>query len=220
MTLIAKASESNFIPVPAGMHLARCYRVIDLGTQKSEYMGNVKNLRKVMLQFEVHGDDDLGNPIVTGKGEPMTISKNYTLSLAEMATLRKDLQMWRGREFTKKELEGFELVNVLDKWAMISVVLTENNGKTYTNIGAVMPVPATIKQAGLPKAFNKVGMFVIDSPDMEMFNSFSEGLQNKIAQSPEWQSRIGVQTYEPPPSRPRSTPVATADDFAEDDIPF
>jgi len=183
-------------------------------------MGTVKNLRKVMLQFEVHGEDDLGNPIVTGKGEPMTISKNYTLSLAEMATLRKDLQTWRGREFTADELKGFELTNILDKWAMISVVLTENNGKTYTNIGAVMPVPAAIRQAGMPKAFNKIGMFVIDSPDMEMFNSFSEGLQNKIAQSPEWQSRIGVQTYTPPPSLPKTAaPAADAYEF-NDSIPF
>jgi hypothetical protein len=72
------------------MHLARCYRVVDLGTQKSEYLGTVKHLPKVMLQFEVHGEDEAGKPIVTAKNEPMTISKNFTLSLAEKATLRKD----------------------------------------------------------------------------------------------------------------------------------
>jgi hypothetical protein len=47
------------------MHLARCYRIVDLGTQKTEYQGQVKHLQKVMIQFEVHGEDDNGNALVT-----------------------------------------------------------------------------------------------------------------------------------------------------------
>ena len=90
MSLIAKDSgEGSFTPVPPGMHLARCYRIVDLGTQKSEYQGQTKYLQKVMIQFEVHGEDDKGKALVTNKGEPMSISKNYTLSLAEKATLRQ-----------------------------------------------------------------------------------------------------------------------------------
>ena len=62
MSLIARDSgSSTFKPVPPGMHLARCYRIVDLGTQRSEYQGNVKELRKIMITFEVHGDDDQGN---------------------------------------------------------------------------------------------------------------------------------------------------------------
>ena len=106
MGLVAKEGEGNFTPVPPGMHLARCYRVVDLGTQKSEYLGTIKHLPKVMIQFEVHGEDENGKAIVTAKNEPMTISKNFTLSLAEKATLRKDLQTWRGREFTQKNCEA------------------------------------------------------------------------------------------------------------------
>ena len=113
MALIARESGGGgtFTPVPPGMYLARCYRIVDLGTQKSEYLGQVKNLPKVMLQFEVHGEDDAGKPLVTTKGEPMSISKNFTLSLAEKATLRKDLQTWRGKEFTADELRGFQIDN-------------------------------------------------------------------------------------------------------------
>ena len=62
MGLVARGSSSgNFIQVPTGMHLARCYRIVDLGTQKSEYMGNVKHLHKVMVQFEVHSEDADGD---------------------------------------------------------------------------------------------------------------------------------------------------------------
>lgn len=194
MSLIAKVfgGKSSFTPVPPGMHLARCYRVVDLGTQKSEYQGQIKYMQKVMVQFEVHGDDETGKPLVTEKNEPMTISKNYTLSLAEKATLRKDLQAWRGRDFTPEELRGFGLKNILGAWAMISVAKSAgNNGKEYTNIMSVNPVPASIKKAGLPEAHNKVAIFAIENPDMELFETFSNGLKDKIKSSPEWQAREG-----------------------------
>ena len=216
MALIAKEGEGNFTPVPPGMHLARCYRVVDLGTQKSEYLGTVKHLRKVMLQFEVHGEDEAGKPIVTGKNEPMTISKNFTLSLAEKATLRKDLQTWRGREFTAEELRGFELKNVLGAWAMVSVIKTTgNNGKEYTNIAAIMQVPPQVKKAGLPEGHNKLGIFSIEEPDMEMFESFSDGLKAKIQGSPEWQAREGQQY-----AKNESASKSSGFDDLEDDIPF
>ena len=216
--LIAKASsESSFTPVPPGMHLARCYRVVDLGTQKSEYLGQIKYLHKIMVQFEVHGEDETGQKIVTAKGEPMTISKNFTLSLAEKATLRKDLQTWRGREFTAEELRGFELKNILGAWAMISVIKTTgNNGKEYTNIAAIMQVPPQVKKAGLPEGFNKLGLFSIDEPDMEMFETFSDNLKAKIQGSPEWSGRSGGNSS----NQSQAKGGGSGFDDMDDDIPF
>lgn len=214
MGLVAKASGGDFVPVPVGMHLARCYRVVDLGTQKSEYMGKEKLLPKVMLQFEVHGDDESGKPIVTAKGEPMTISKNFTNSLAEKATLRIDLVRWRGRDFTQAELNGFELKNVLGAWAMITVATSiGRDGKEYTNISSINPVPSAIKSAGLPEGFNKTGVFWIEEPDMAMFETFSDGLKKKIMGSPEWRDPSGA----PAPSTPASK--GGFEDM-DDDIPF
>jgi len=217
MALIAKSSgESTFVPVPQGMHLARCYRIIDMGTQKSEYQGQVKHLSKVMLQFEIHGNDDDNKPIVTQKGEPMSISKNFTLSLAEKATLRKDLQTWRGREFTPDELLGFELKNVLGAWAMVSVIKAlGGNGKEYTNIAAIMSVPAAIKKAGMPEGHNDCKLFSIEEPDMVLFETFGNGLKEKIQKSPEWRERGGA---EPPRTQPKST--GSGFDDMDDDIPF
>jgi hypothetical protein len=169
-----------------------------------------------MLQFEVHGEDENGKQIVTAKNEPMTISKNFTLSLAEKATLRKDLQTWRGREFTAEELRGFELKNVLGAWAMISVIKsTGNNGKEYTNIAAIMQVPPQVKKAGLPEGHNKPSIFSIDEPDMTMFDTFSDGLKQKIQGSPEWQAREGQQY-----AKNESASKSSGFDDMDDDIPF
>lgn len=219
MALIAKETGGvggDFTPVPQGMHLARCYRVIDLGTQESTYLGKTKNLAKVMLQFEVHGEDDSGKPILTAKGEPMSISKNFTLSLGDMATLRKDLQTWRGKEFTADELRGFELKNVLGQWAMISVIKAMGtNGKEYTNVAGIMSVPASIKKAGFPKGHNELKLFSIDEADMVLFESFSNGLKEKIGKSPEWQARNGSSA---PANKPSSG--GSGFDDMDDDVPF
>ena len=224
MSLIAKDSgEGSFTPVPPGMHLARCYRIVDLGTQKSEYQGQVKYLQKVMIQFEVHGEDDKGKALLTNKGEPMSISKNYTLSLAEKATLRKDLQAWRGRDFTADELRGFELKNILGAWAMISVAKSiGNNGKEYTNIMSVNPVPVAIKKAGLPEGVNALAMFAISNPDMELFETFSNGLRDKIKASPEWQAREGEEYArgEQQSGAERQARQGSGFDDMDDDIPF
>ena len=217
MSLTARDSGGgSFTPVSPGMHLARCYRIVDMGTQKSEFQGQVKHLQKVMLQFEVHGEDDDGKPLVTAKGEPMSISKNFTLSLAEKATMRKDLQAWRGRDFTPEELRGFELKNVLGAWAMITASkAVGNNGKEYTNIVSINPVPMAIKKAGLPEGFNKLAMFVISNPDMELFETFGNGLKEKITSSPEWRARSPATGTQPAPNRPSS-----GFDDMDDDIPF
>jgi hypothetical protein len=223
--IIAKAGENRkeFKIVPAGLHLARCYRVVDLGTQVTVFQGKEKTNRKVLISFEMHGEDEFGNPMVTDNGDPLSVSKNYTLMLAELASLRKDLQSWRGREFTKEELKGFQLSNILDQWAMLSIIHTNgNDDRIYANISAVMPVPANIKKAGLPAGHNKPTIFSIDSPDMDLFESFSDGLKAKIERSPEWQSRTSyapVKTSHPAPQQ-TSRPAAAAVEFEEDDVPF
>jgi len=216
MALIARESGGGgtFTPVPPGMYLARCYRIVDLGTQKSEYLGQIKNLPKVMLQYEVHGEDDASKQLVTAKNEPMSISKNFTLSLAEKATLRKDLQTWRGKEFTADELRGFQIDNVLGAWAMIAITKAMgNNGKEYTNIANINSVPKAMK-ANLPEGHNKCAAFYIESPDMDMFETFSDNLRAKIEQSPEWQAR-GNQ-----PAKAASTSKGSGFDDMDDDIPF
>lgn len=214
MGLVAKAEEgSSFIPVPPGMHLARCYRIIDLGTQESTYMGNIKHVPRVLFQFEVHSEDSQGQLLLTSSGEPMTVAKTFTLSLAEKATMRRDLQTWRGKEFTKEELRGFELKNVLGQWAMITVAENESNGKTYTNIANINPVPATIKKNGLPEGKNELKLFSIEDADLDLFETFSDYLKDRIRKSPEWERLHGS------PSVGNSAPSANFDDIA-DDLPF
>ena len=216
MALIARESGGGgtFTPVPPGMYLARCYRIVDLGTQKSEYLGQIKNLPKVMLQFEVHSEDADGNPLVTDKGEPMSISKNFTASLAEKAVLRQELENWRSRAFTADELNGFQLKNVLGAWAMLSVVKeVGNDGNEYTNISSINPVSSQIKKAGLPEPHNELKIFDLENPDMTMFDTFGNKLKEKIQGTPEWKDRQSGDKFTKPKDE-------SGFDSMDDDIPF
>ena len=184
MIVTGSAPVKEFKIAPTGSHLARLYRIIDLGTQKSEYMGKVNMLRKVKFFWELHGDD-----LKTDDGKPLIQTRNYTLSLGEKASLRKDLESWRGKSFTDDELRGFDLTNLLDKWCMITVQHRESNGKTYADAVAVTPVPAVVAKTGLPDGVNPTLLFDMQKFDQAVFDGLSDGLKNQIMQSAEFQNK-------------------------------
>ena len=216
LTVSASGNSSTFKSVPPGMHLARCYRIIDMGTQPTNWKGKVGAQPKVMIQFEVHSEDAEGNALVTDKGEPMSISKNFTASLADKAILRQELENWRSRAFTVDELAGFQLKNVLGAWAMLSIVKEKgNDGNDYTNISSINPVSSQIKKAGLPTPHNELKIFDLDNPDMALFETFGNKTKEKIQNTPEWKERDNVKYQK----EQNASANSGFDDMA-DDIPF
>jgi hypothetical protein len=214
------SSSSSFLPVPAGSHIARCYRIVDLGTQQTEYLGQIKHLRKVMFGWELHGEDNEGNPLVTEKGDPMAIFKNYTLSLNEKANLRLDLQGWRGKQFTDEESQRFDISNVLGAWCMLSVIHRpgKDGNKMFSNVASISPIPSQVKKFGLPEGINSLQMFRLAEPDMELFETFSKGLKEKIESSPEWRALKAPKVSAKAPTAP--TAAASGFDDMDDDLPF
>jgi hypothetical protein len=178
--------------VPTGNHLARCYRIIDLGTQRTNFKGVPGKSPKLIVQWEVHGQDDDGYEMVTSKGEPMSISKTYTASLNENSNFYSDVLSWRNKPFTKEELDpkiGFELETLLGTWCMLTVIHSESNDKVYANVDKITPVPLIVKKNGLPPQYNEAKIFYIKKPDMKLFETFSDFLKNKIAASIEWEKQ-------------------------------
>jgi hypothetical protein len=68
------------------------------------------------------------------------VSKFYTLSLSDKANLRKDLESWRGKQFTDAELEGFELKNLVGANCYLNLVETD---KGKRKIASIMPIKRT-----------------------------------------------------------------------------
>lgn len=182
------ASDSgggNYKRVPAGAHIGRCFSLIDLGTQLSSGQYGEKMQHKIQIKWELFGEDEQGVALTTDDGAPMTISKSYTLSLSDKASLRKDLASWRGRDFTEEEAKAFDVTKLLGAYCMVNVTTSENNGKTYTNVAGLTPLPSALKNSK-PDAVHENIIFNLDEPDWTLFDSFHDKLKEAIKRSPEY----------------------------------
>jgi len=188
MGFIAKDSGGgDFKRVPPGAYIGRCYSLIDLGTQLTKGQFGEKLQHKIRIGWELFGEDEQGQPLtvtVDGRDMPMTISKSYTVSLHEKSGLRKDLAAWRGRDFSEDEAKAFDVSKLLGAYCMVNCTHTETNGKTYTNVAGITPLPGALKNAKPAAAPNDL-MFNLDAPDMAIFATFHEKLQDAIKASPE-----------------------------------
>ena len=186
-SLIASDSgNSDFKRVPAGVFAARCWSMVDLGTQRVEFQGDVLFQRKVQIGWELFGEDENGEQLVTDDGLPMVISKRYTLSLSPKSRLRPDLEAWRGRPFTDEEAKGFDLHALIGAPCMINVTHTKRNGKTYSNVASLTPLPKALRDT-LPATGNEPRFYVISDGENDVFDSFHDKLRETIMQAEEWQ---------------------------------
>ena len=195
-------SGGDFEQPPIGTHVAICVKVIDIGTQKSEYQGQANIKRQCIVGWE------LPNELMTTgdyAGKPFTVSKFYTASLNEKANLRKDLANWRGRDFTEEELGGFESRNVLGKPCMLSLTL---NDKGKARVTGVMALP---RGTQVPAQTNKSVYFSLDEFDQAVFESLSDGYKKLIQASPEYRMLTAP-----------DAPIQGKNNFSDmdDDIPF
>jgi hypothetical protein len=180
MGLIAKDSGGgDFKRVPSGVHVGRCFKIVDLGTQEVTWEGQTKLQDKVTIYWELHGETDDGTPLVNDDGSPMVIFSTYTNSIGKKAKLRADLESWRGRTFTDEELKGFDITKLINAYCLVNVVQNEREGKTYSNVQSLTPLPSAMskmKPAGILPAV----IFSLDNFDEEVFQTFHEKLKEKI----------------------------------------
>lgn len=167
----------TFEKCPSGNHLAVCYQVVDLGTQQTNYGPK----RRVWLGWETpHETMDDGRPYVIGK--------QYTLSANEKATLRKDLESWRGSPFKDSEFGPagtFEIQSVIGHGCFLNVVHTESGERVYANVQTVAPMP---KGTNAPEPINTPTFVSLDPEefDSEAFDRLSDWMKQKVAASPEF----------------------------------
>jgi len=189
MGFIAKdKGNADFRRIPVGSDVARCYLLVDMGEQLSDGKFGQSVQHKIRLGWEVFGEDETGAPLtveIDGVQRQMTIGKTYTLSLNEKAGLRKDLISWRGRDFTPDELEGFDITNILNVYCMLNITTSEKDGKTYTNISAITPLPSSMKNLK-PQPDHEVVMFNLDEPDWQVFEALPDWLSDTIKKSPQY----------------------------------
>ena len=197
---------SGFEQAAIGTHVARCVKIIDIGTHKGDYQGQVTIKRQVIIGWE------LPNELITKgeyAGKPFFCSKFYTASLNEKAALRADLTNWRTRDFTQEELMRFDLKSILDKACMISIT---RNDKDKSKVSGVMSLP---KGMVCPDRVNDLVNFSLDEYDQNVFDLLSPGYKKMIMESPEY-----IQIHSPKHDYRNESHGNTVIDAFDDDLPF
>jgi len=129
MSLLARRPTKTFTVAPEGLWAAVCVDVQDLGLQAGPY--GAKHKVRLVWQLDVFDAEH---------DRRYDVARVYTLSLHERAALRKDLESWRGKKFTEKELDGFDLEKLLGVSAQLQVAQNlSDDGTTYANVLTVLP---------------------------------------------------------------------------------
>lgn len=196
----SNAGGGDFEKAPEGMHVARCYKIVDCGTHMNPTFGKKQRLAWVYWELPrtlmKEGDN---------AGKPFIIGKRYGLSHNEKSMLRSDLESWYGKKFDTKALDnagGFDLEKVVGRPAMLNVIHSED-GK-YANVKSVNPMPDGMD---CPEPINSPFVFSLADFDQAKFDKLSDKMKDFIRESDEFRN-----AGKPEPS-------GHFDDM-EDDIPF
>lgn len=202
--------------IPSGNYIARCYSMIHVGTNIENIMGSDKILNKVRITWELPTELRVFNE---EKGEqPMVISKEYTLSMHEKANLRKDLESWRGKGFTEKEAENFDITKLLGIPCMLSIIhKTAKNNNNYATISGIATLP---KGTECPEQINQNFEFNFeDKFNEDILNGFPEFIKDKIKSSNEYKRLINPEQNEIS-DLPESEDIIDLIKQQEKDLPF
>ena len=209
MAIIATSNGSqNYAPVEAGNYVARCYSMIHIGTCTEEIMGVKKDLNKVRLTWELPTETKV---FKEENGEqPYVLSKEFTLSMHEKASLRATLEAWRGKGFTEDEAKSFDVTKLLGVPCMVNVIhKVSKAGKTFADIKGVTPMPKGLQ---CPPQINPTFEFSVLEFDEDKFNTLPDFLKDKIKSSKEFKELQQPNNVE--------THAEESIQQSDDDIPF
>ena len=99
MAIYARSSARQYTPCPEGLHPAVCVDVVDLGDVDTAF----GRKHRVRLAWQIAEID----PATKHRFD---VVKTYTLSLHARASLRQDLESWRGRRYSENDArQGIDL---------------------------------------------------------------------------------------------------------------
>jgi hypothetical protein len=200
-------ATNDFTPrelVPAGAYIARCYMMVHIGTVIESINGTPKTMNKVRIGWELPGE--------MKDGKPMTIARDYTLSMADNATLRKMLVSWRTKDFTPEEVRKFDVTKLLGVACTLNIIHKAKKSdatKLYEEVASVSPM---MKGLTCPAQISPRICFEWDKPDWDIFEQLPGFIKDKMKTSSEFiayaQQQLGGGT------------TASGSPETVDDLPF
>ena len=207
----SESTDNNFEKHPSGGTAMVCSRIIDKGSVFNQKDQSTK--RKILIVFESSKLMESGE----FKGEPFLLFANFNFSMYENAHLCKFVSAWLGQRFVdQNDADAFELNDLLGKPMFASVVI---NGE-WVNVESPMPLPEGM---AAPTVKGKKYSFFFEAPSLTDWNEISDGMKEKMMQTPEYKewinSPIPSPESEAPPSGMSDLKSLEGSDI-DSDIPF
>lgn len=186
MSIVAKNTSTVRELTEAGLHVARCIKMVQLGTQTETIKGQTKQMHKVNLTWEL--------PLLTkvfdeAKGpQPLSISKEFTLSMAPKSNLRKTLESWRGKPFTDEEANSFDITKLLGVACMLNIYHKPKVSDPSVKYDDISSITQVAKGMTCPPQVNPSTELSFDNWDEKLFESLPDFLKDKIKASPEYKA--------------------------------
>jgi len=218
-------------PMEAGTYPCRVVQVIDIGVQEQRpYKGTTKPpAPHVILTYEFLDEFCLDEEGEVQEDKPRWLSETLPLYSLE-ADLAKSTKRYYSLD--PDEVFGGDFTLLIDATCMVTINQYEdkkNKGEFKNGISSVATMRPK-EAAKAPALVNPPKVFVIDAPDLEVFKSLPDWLQDKIKKSLEFGGSALDEALKAPakpaaakPAKPkpnRQAPVEEDDDDQAEEVPL
>ena len=197
MPIIATDEALERTLPPEGVHVARCYKMLHVGIQNTEYQGEAKTRDTVIIFWELpnaqHTFDEAKGP------EPFSINKEYTLTMYEKGALRKHLEAWRGKSYTPEEVKQVDITAVIGHPCQIQIAhKLSAKGNKYSQIVSIMAMPAGLTA---PNQINDSFEFSVSDFDAEKMAKMANYHQDMVRESVQYKAMQAANGSTPAPTQ-------------------
>jgi len=173
--------------VPEGTFLARVINVVYIGTIKTQWKGEEKEVPKLRITWELPTETKV---FKEGEAErPYVMSQEYTHSMGKKSNLRPITEAIIGTSLTDDEAYNFDHDNLLDQACQITIIHEDKETGTYAKVTAVSPL---LKGVTCPPRVGELKKLSFDSWNEDYFQSLPEFIRKKIMSSKEYKKMKGI----------------------------
>lgn len=166
---------SKQAPIEPGTYPARVAQVLDLGLQPQRpYQGQEKQPKpEIMVTYELVDEFCLGENGEELEDKPRWLSERMPLNplSSELAKSTK-----RYYAIDPQEVKEGDFAELVGMPCNVTIIQRESGGKIYDNVGNVSSVRAR-DVSRMPDLKNEPRVFDMSNPDMEVFGSLPEWIQ-------------------------------------------
>jgi hypothetical protein len=175
---VKNTGGKKYPPFAAGGYPARLVQIIDLGIQPQEFKGEKKApKRELMTTYEFLDEflpDEDGNPDET---KPRWLSEQFPLNNLD-SELAKSTNRYYALD--PEEEEDGNWLALIERPAMVTVIVEMGKDKVERNKIATVSAMRPKDAQKAPKLVNPPKVLDLDEPDVEIFLSLPQWVQDKI----------------------------------------